>query len=398
MAEELRDFTTLGSELAKQMGWCAIDCWNLNAWHAGIASATASTADAMLLQETKLEGDEACRRAEDAMRGKGWNAKLNRAVKTTDGGVSAGVAIMTKRHIGMDPSANDFIKARYRSRISCAWVGTAKKGGFYLLSVYLWTSEGMSQRNAELLDEIERVTKLLRAPWVLGGDLNMNPQSLEDWAKRVRATIRCTTAPTCHSNNYDYFITHRSMADAVVGTQLITDLGGRPHYGTRLLITAKDTDDLVWTLKKPRQIPSRLPSGCKQHVPSYSESKNLIGKPTKERISNALKQWYDMAESEFMDMMSLSAEEAVPFTGRSDGARFVQKPISSRAPAQWANLYEAAERWHKIAAWATTILRAKKLTNCPLGLSSHANVLKHKLLDQQTWRQKSAERPDRIHQ
>ena len=75
-----------------------------------------------------------------------------------------------------------------------------------MLSVYLWTSEGMSQRNAELLDEIERVTKLLRAPWVLGGDLNMNPQSLEDWAKRVRATIRCTTAPTCHSNNYDYFI------------------------------------------------------------------------------------------------------------------------------------------------------------------------------------------------
>ena len=102
--EELKDVTTLKSTLAECAGMCAIDSWNLNGWHAGTATAATSTADAILLQESRLEGDEACRRAEDSMRGQGWNAKINRAVKTQAGGVSAGVAIMAKGHVGMDPA------------------------------------------------------------------------------------------------------------------------------------------------------------------------------------------------------------------------------------------------------------------------------------------------------
>ena len=87
-----------------------------------------------------------------------------------EGGASAGVAISTKRHIGMKTKHNEIIKPALRSRISCAWVGTGRRGGFHVLSVYLWTKEGMSDRNRELLEEITGVTKLLRGPWILSGD------------------------------------------------------------------------------------------------------------------------------------------------------------------------------------------------------------------------------------
>ena len=60
---------------------------------------------------------------------------------------------MAKKHIGMNTQSNELICKRFRSRISCAWVGTGIKGGFHLLSVYLWTTEGMSDRNTALLEE-----------------------------------------------------------------------------------------------------------------------------------------------------------------------------------------------------------------------------------------------------
>ena len=77
---------------------------------------------------------------------------------------SAGVAIIAKKHIGMNTYSNELICKRFWSRISCAWVGAGIKGGFHLLSVYLWTNEGMSDRNTALLEEATRITKLLRGP------------------------------------------------------------------------------------------------------------------------------------------------------------------------------------------------------------------------------------------
>ena len=96
----------------------------------------------------------------------------------------------------------------------------------------------------------------------------MRPELIRDWAVENRACIHCTTAPTCHSNVYDYFIVHRSLTSTVVGVQSISDVGGRPHVGARLLLNAKRKDDLVWTLRKPRQIRSVMPSGCKGRSPN----------------------------------------------------------------------------------------------------------------------------------
>ena len=95
------EFTSLESDWAKENEVCAIDSWNLNAWHAGQAQAANSTADVMLVQETRLPEDEQCRRAEDAAKRKGWQATFNAAIRTEKGGSSAGVGILAKKHIGM---------------------------------------------------------------------------------------------------------------------------------------------------------------------------------------------------------------------------------------------------------------------------------------------------------
>jgi len=54
---------------------------------------------------------------------------------------------MAKKHISFDTAANNSIDIKFQSRIATAWVNTSRKGGIRVITVYLWTSEGMTPRN-----------------------------------------------------------------------------------------------------------------------------------------------------------------------------------------------------------------------------------------------------------
>jgi len=135
------------------------------------------------------------------------------------------VAIMAKKHIGYGLAADDSINVNLRSRITTAWLNTSRKDGLHVIKVYLWTSEGMTTRNIELMAEVSKLTKILRGPWVIAGDFNVNPSAVRQWALENRATIHHSTAPICNSNHYDHSIVHRSITSAVAGVQTIDCLG-----------------------------------------------------------------------------------------------------------------------------------------------------------------------------
>jgi len=118
--DQLLDHTTLDSKLAKNMKLCAIDSWNMNAWSTGNEAAGTSSADCIALQETKTTDKDVRDRQECAKNAQGWNAKINNAVQTEDGGRSSGVAIMIKKHIGMSTNTNGSISAKRQSRIAAA--------------------------------------------------------------------------------------------------------------------------------------------------------------------------------------------------------------------------------------------------------------------------------------
>ena len=68
---------------------------------------------------------------------------------------------------------------------------------------------------------------------------------------------------------------HRALTSSIAGTRVITDLGGRPQFGVRLLIDTLVNDGRVRTLMKPRAIPGILPAGCKQSLPDYDLAEHL---------------------------------------------------------------------------------------------------------------------------
>ena len=62
------------------------------------------------------------------------------------------------------------------------WVQQVVPCGVLMLSVYLFTVEGPSPRNVELLGEALRVARACGSPWILGGDFQDAPQEDEAWA------------------------------------------------------------------------------------------------------------------------------------------------------------------------------------------------------------------------
>ena len=83
------------------------------------------------------------------------------------------------------------------------------KGGLFVVSIYLWHTEGLSERNLSSLNHLARGFASFRAPWVIAGDWNITPAMFEKsgWLTlvkgRIHAVFRSMTSlswmPGCRS-------------------------------------------------------------------------------------------------------------------------------------------------------------------------------------------------------
>ena len=78
-------------------------------------------------------------------------------------------------------------------------MGGVQKGGVHIISIYLWTSEGLTERNLALLHRLKLLVRTLKGPWIVGGDWNVEPELLQSsgWARYLKGQIFATEGPTC---------------------------------------------------------------------------------------------------------------------------------------------------------------------------------------------------------
>ena len=173
-------------------------------------------------------------------------------------------------------------------------------------------------------------------------------------------------------------------------------MGGRPHLGVRLILDVRRKEERTWAIRKPAQIPGVLPAGCRQFTPNYDLAKAQGPNPTQEEVCRATRQWYDLAESELVDVMNLDPSAAVAYRGRAEGASFVQKfPMHSKGAAE-EGASEASVKWRTIATWATTLLREANLSDPPPGLTRSAKELRAAFGRRYTWKIGNIEAMDEI--
>ena len=105
-----------------------------------------------------------------------------------------------------------------------------------LLSVYLWHTEGLTERNWRILHAAGECVAQFGGPWIIGGDFNMTPaelQGAQEWLKKIGGEIRAPEAPTCTNGNrvIDFIVLDQRIAGAVHA--IFTDLAfedASPHH------------------------------------------------------------------------------------------------------------------------------------------------------------------------
>eukprot|EP00959_Pyramimonas_sp_CCMP1952_P415061 8696803-Pyramimonas_sp.AAC.1 len=92
-------------------------------------------------------------------------------------------------------------------------------GGFALATVYLHHSEELGPRNWKILEDLGGVLKQIAMPFVLCGDFQLLPDTLEgsEWTDGMDAVCVAPSCATCTNSSasagrcIDYFVMSRSL-------------------------------------------------------------------------------------------------------------------------------------------------------------------------------------------
>ena len=119
----------------------------------------ASSALVIMAQESRVADSDAIEAGERAAARLGWNLAITPAQVTIAGGVSAGVAIATRTHVGMSRRNLSFIPEPYRHRITCTHVGALCRGGTILFPFTLGTQKVCPLGTSTLCTTLHRLLK-----------------------------------------------------------------------------------------------------------------------------------------------------------------------------------------------------------------------------------------------
>ena len=111
--------------------------------------------------------------------------------------------------------------------------------------------------------------------------------------------------PTCGHKCYDFFLVSTSLTHACAGTQGITDIGGRPHRASRLLIAGCAGRAMVKRMMELRAITTHLRPTAPMKPPCYDEV--IKGRPDWQISDEVFRIWYDKVDEEFTHLSGVDA-------------------------------------------------------------------------------------------
>ena len=357
-----REEVELGDASHRECNLWACDSYNGNCSKRALTLLKQTGADFCMLQELRVL-EEHCGATEREAAWAGWSLSVEPARRTEAGCASAGVGVAVRSCMGMAQPRHigEAVESfqELSSRVHVRWVSSVCRGGIYVISIYLFHSEGLSTRNLDLLQAVAAIISRLKAPWVLAGDFNVEPQQLSDsgWLLLVGGVVKAPAVETCGKVVLDYFVIPKCMERVVVGVARIMDFGMQPHCPVRLYLKASPRALTVRCLVAPTKFGAVLPSGCANKPLDYAEvvRHGQAGAATVESINQSCGKWLDMVESELADVMCFDQYQRRRASGRANGPRFAMKPALGTVGSPLAKVSHTTEAWRLAAAWLRRI-------------------------------------------
>ena len=178
-----------------------------------------------------------------------------------------------------------------------------------------------------------------------------------------------TLQHTCGLKTYDFFVSSRSLAFAVVGVANVIDEGSHPHTPARLYLRSAPRSIKIRSLCKPTALGAVLPAGCLPEPSDYSmiapmtEDVQLLERG--ERLDGDFVILVRMVEDELADICGLEGEAREAATGRATGPRFALKPALGQVASLQPRVSAVASAWRVVATWLLQLLRALTVVQDP---------------------------------
>ena len=275
----------------------------------------------------------------------GRKAMASAATSTGIGGTSGGVLMAVRPRIGAGFAPGESEVTLVLGRLMACHVNCLSKGGIIIYNVYLWTSEGLSARNTQILEVLMAHKAGHGKPWLVGGDFQVAAKVMQEsrWPRDLEAAVVAPKGPTCTGgkaggSTIDYFMVDARVEGFFGPASTVLDGPFKPHYPVQAVAKGGWQRAAASYLQKPKAFPKkRLIGPC------------LAGKdwgPLKEMVKESLeahaagpqqggdqgmeacwRRWCQMAEGEIVANLDL-VEEEEKYSGRKEGPRLIQKPVT----------------------------------------------------------------------
>ena len=266
----------------------------------------------------------------------GWKSAPVAATSSEKGHCpSAGVAIAVPQHLRLAKLPGqewDASPSGSPGRIAKAWVQAVTPCGLLVISVYLWTSEGLTQRNREIISTALGEARAHGGPWVILGDFNLTPEELRQGVGHVidkaGGAIWAPSQPTFYPSTQhqprtiDYALIDTRITGAQLSVHVPAEGKLQGHRAVEFRIKGKVHNPLYWTLAAPRTLPRAPKCGCARRpvTPSAEDKGNSL-----DALFKSTLQCMEAEICRRNDLVDQQGRPLASFLGRGNGAVFVQR-------------------------------------------------------------------------
>ncbi len=340
---------------------------------------TREDVDCLLMQELHLLPARVA--AEEGwLRARRWRGALGSATQSAEGGWQGGVGLAVRGAYGLCLFPGQHQAEVVPARAAAAHFGGFVKGGIAIVTIYLWTSEGLSARNMEVLDAVGSFVRGLGVPYIIGGDWNLHPHALEasGWVRRLKGRVVAPAGPTFvptagqshngsvqQSSKIDYFVIAEALSGYVKEIRTVDTPRIAQHLPVRLVMTSAQTKPTMRVLRKKfKPGPDRVYGPARQSPElgrlrnEFALAKGTVGSshaPTHAGGASRLQLetmaglWLRGLECEVAAHHDLSDLQLSSFFGRDQGPRFAT--VNALAPVAFGypRTSQQGKEWRQLS-------------------------------------------------
>ena len=252
----------------------AVDTVNCTSWSSIKSWLGSTSSHVVLVQEHRLRDSESLGEASNWASSNGWKSIFAAANSAPGGGSSGGVAILVRNFLGLYIPRGGSVLVPGRAVQGCVQIPGGQS--LQVLSLYLHDTEGLSDRNLQLLADVGSNLDVCDMPFLVGADFNMQPDTLKSslFASKLSANIVFPDAPgTCVGSGgqvrmYDYFVASSGLSKAVAKVSVDHGSDIKTHYPTTVRFYPEMASLYALSFAKIPKIAVEVPIGPPNKVPS----------------------------------------------------------------------------------------------------------------------------------